>query len=270
MMSPDRKWVWDGSQWLPVADPSAPAHTSVFPGFNGASSDLPLPVATAQPMPVQIPYSVRSPAPQRAQPNVPRWDRPQTGLNKYLYIAAGAIVVVIGIGLVVQFGLFTLPGRATPSTPVVAQATPGLPPLTDRSDSARADRYLKSILAPPLAAMNDTSGPVELGCHGSLTVGCASALPPMDRELKHMLSVIDATKAAVPACIALNISNIRRDVAAMTQNLEGMQNASDENNSVAVKKDYLAYEAWRRLMLADLPAATSAQQTVCEPVVSGP
>jgi hypothetical protein len=271
MLSPDRKWVWDGSQWQPVADPNDPARKAVFAAFGTAAQDLPAPVNTARPSPVQAapPYNVyQQPSRKRAktgQPSPLLWDRRSSGLNQYLYVAAAAMVVLIGVVIALQFFQISLPWSRSSSSPQAS--TSSGPPLAARSDHAGADRYLNGILLPALAALNDTLRPVDTGCTGTMTLACSYALPPADKQLKKVVSLIDG--ASIPDCIAPTVAAIRRDVAGMDVNLASMQTASEQNNSVDVR----AYELRYRNGLAALQLDTQAAQTQqanCDPTVVGP
>jgi hypothetical protein len=271
MLSPDRKWVWDGSQWQPVADPDDPARKAVFAAFGAAAQNLPAPVDTARPVPTQVAppvYSVVKPSgrrPRSAQSSPLLWDRQSTGLNQYLYIAAAAVVVLIGVVVALQFFQISLPWIKTSSSPQTSNSSG--PPLTARSEHGTADRYLNGILLPALAALNDTLRPVDTGCTGTMTVACSYALPPADKQLKQVVSLIDG--ATLPDCIATGVMAIRRDVAGMDANLANMESASEANNAVDVKAYELRYRNGLAALQLDTQAA-QAQQANCDATVVGP
>lgn len=269
MMSPDHKWVWDGHQWLPVADPTAPAHQSVFPAYNSVTQAAP-PVSMAPPpVAVEVQYPV-GPSPMAAPPAAPLWERPQTGLNRYLYISAGGVVALIAIVLVAQLaGIVNLPFGSRPVAGP-AQAPSAVAQLSERSDFARADRVMKGVVTPALAGLNDTLGLLDQGCHGTLTVACSSTVTPADREIKHAIGLIDAAQPIVPPCVATGVAALRRDLAGMDVNLGLMQTAFDQNDNASVKGYYLRYENGHAALSTDLAAATQAEQAHCVKDITGP
>src|SRR5579864_3237388 len=116
MLSPDGKWVWDGNRWLPLADPSTASHHAVFAAWNGVRVEAPV-AAEAAPVPLPqaprpaprpaVTYAAPAPAPDAP---LPLWrQQTSTGLNKYLYIVAGVIAVIVLAIVVNSFGPFTLP-----------------------------------------------------------------------------------------------------------------------------------------------------------------
>jgi len=280
MLSPDHKWVWDGSQWQPIADPENAAHESVLPAYNTVTRDLPVPVADARPIPGPPPMSVSAPVPlnvsrpqagrsRRAQPSPVLWNQPPTGLNKYLYATAAGLVVLIGLVIVFQVAGFSLPfGRSTGSSQ--APVTDTGPPLTSRSESASADRYMKGIIAPAVAGLNDTLAILDRGCHGSLTVSCSSTVAPTDRAIKNFVSAIDGSVFTVPACIATAVAKMRRDAAGMDANLNLMLTAFDQNDLGSVNGYYLRYENGHAALVADLAAMPQLEQAACNTDVTGP
>jgi hypothetical protein len=270
MMSPDGKWVWDGHQWIPVADPTAQGQQAVSSPFDAASMNGPVmmasPPAAVQ---VQVPYSV-GPAPVSARPAGQLWDRQQTGLNKYLYIGAGAVALLIVLVLVGQFaGLISLPFGTSPAANSLSPET-STPALSARSDFARADRVMKTVVTPALAGLNDTLGPLDQGCHGTLTIACSSTLAPADREIKHAIALIDAVQPTVPPCLGSNVAAIRRDLSGMDVNLGLMQTAFTKNDNGSVKGYYLRYENGHAALSTDLAAATQAEQQTCSQDIAGP
>ena len=270
MLSPDRKWVWDGRQWLPVADPNAPAHQGVFKAFDVATKDLPPPVVDVRPVPVQMPYTVSRPAKgkQQPQPLGVLWDRPKTGLNRYLYIAAGGLVAVIALVLVLQYVEIGLPTTSAVQSPRPT-ASP-VPALSARSDAARADRYMNGILFPALNNLNDTLTPVARFCHTVMTTVCGAAVPPADRDMKAVLKVMDSTTGLVPGCISAGVAGMRRDLGAMDVNLVGASTAFDNNDTNAVRFDLNTYRASLQLLANDEKLTTQTLQPACTSDVTGP
>jgi hypothetical protein len=274
MLSPDHKWVWDGTQWQPVADPNDPARKAVFAAFAAAAQDLPTPVATARPAtgqarPIGVPYTVARPRgrrPKTPAPNQPLWTQRKTGLNKVLYISAAAVAILIGVVLVLNFLPVSLPwANASGTQPAPVSAGPA---LADRSDFARADQFLKAILPPALARLDDVMGPVREGCNGSLTLTCQYAIPPAQKQAKNLLSAINA--ATVPDCIASNYARIRLDATGVDNGLKSMQSGYDQNSVLDMKNGVAHLLSSRQALTADVVAAGKAQQAGCDPQVTGP
>src|SRR6202035_5637006 len=97
MLSPDGKWVWDGTQWRPIAH-----HETLFPSWQSITVEPAGAVAEA----VQAPVQMAAPAAVRTQPvdpglaypsmpqSAPAWRRKEpkaTGANFYLYFIAGVV-----------------------------------------------------------------------------------------------------------------------------------------------------------------------------------
>jgi hypothetical protein len=273
MLSPDHKWVWDGSEWQPIADPNDPARKGVFAAFTSAAQDLPAPVATARPVavqaaPVGLPYSVNKPKSRRgksAQPSPLLWEQPKTGLHKYLYIVAGAVAALIVVLLALQYLQISLPWTtASTSQPTPASA----PPLTDRSDFARADRFLTGIVAPAVTRLDDVMGPVKEGCNGLLTLTCEYAVPPAQRQAKNLLAVISA--ATVPDCIGSSFARIKADATGINGGLVSMQAGYDHNSVADMKNGLARLMSSRQALTLDVAAAGKAQAAGCDRTVTGP
>src|SRR5579872_2771299 len=132
MLSPDGKWVWDGTEWKPI-----PQREALFPSWQSIAVDPAAPVApAAQPAgaPVQVAAPVALSAPALTQPvdpglayapyglsmpeSAPPWrsvPKP-TGMNMYYYLIAGVVgIVIILVVLNSVFPLWLiLPGPKPP------------------------------------------------------------------------------------------------------------------------------------------------------------
>lgn len=263
-LSPDRKWLWDGKQWLPVAAPAAGPLAPVAPPIQAA-----VPVAEPVAVPVApapayvVPYPAKPPEPQAAE--VPLWEqRPSTGLNKYLYGVAGVVVLLIAALYLNSLGTITLPWMATAESRPTPKPTP---PLTERSDYARADRFLSALLAPALADMNQSIGTLQTTCGGAMTVSCQSALVGADSQIKSVLSMVDRER--VPTCIAAPVSKIRSDLASMDAAVKiGLQGYKDNQNG-ALTQALSGFSAAGKALTADVNAA-NAQKASCDTQIVGP
>src|SRR5690348_7496229 len=160
MLSPDGKWVWDGTQWQPIAH-----HESVFPSWQSVAAVEP--AAVQAPIPVPTPAAMPTPAlvqpmnpmmyPQVGAPAAPLWKpKPKaTGISYPLYFAAGIVgIVIVLIVLNSVFPLWLLlPGPKAAAAPPSPKA-PAVPALSQRSDYARADYFANTLLAPQLRTLN--------------------------------------------------------------------------------------------------------------------
>ena len=263
MLSPDGKWVWSGSEWLPIA-----GHGAVFAAWNSIAVEAVAP-EVAQPVAVQAP--MRAPVMQYAavQPEVeavPLWqEQRKSGLNKYLYIVAGVIAVVVAIVAVNSLGI---------QWPWSVSAPEGLsrntyipPPVAVRSDAGRADYFLTGVLAPPMLALSQDTEIVKETCYGNLTEACQTAVTAAENQVKQVLAAID--HATLPICVASNVAKLRVDVASM-----------DDALSLAIKgyKDSLGSEVTQGVSRLVAPAqraqagaaAANTQKTRCDTQRVGP
>lgn len=274
MLSPDRKWVWDGSRWLPLADPSTATHHAVFAAWNGVRVEAPVaveatpvvqaprPAARPAPPPV-VRYVAPAPAPEEP---VPLWQQQaDTGLNKYLYIVAGVIAVVV-LGVVVNsFGPFTLPWMqaASPGPSVAA----GPPPLATRSSYAQAERFITGFLTPAMNDMDQRITTTRETCVGPLTVGCQDAVTETDNQAQALLAIVD--QATVPACIATPVARFRSDVSKVHDDLQAAIKSFPANNAFQTNDDLARYGGAVQSLPADL-AAISAAKPTCDIALVGP
>lgn len=272
MLSPDGKWVWDGSRWLPLADPSTAAHHAVFAAWNGVRVEAPVAVEAA---PVPLPQASRpaarpvvryaAPAPAPEEP-VPLWrQQTSTGLNKYLYIAAGLIAVVVLAVVVNSFGPFTLPWmQSTSSGPTLAA---GPPPLTTRSGYAQADRFITGFLAPAMDDMTQRMATTRGTCVGALTISCQEAVTETDNQAQVLLTVVD--KAMVPSCIAAPVTGFRADISKVHTDLQAAMKGFAANNTFQTNDVLARYASDVKAVPADY-AAISAAKATCDPSITGP
>lgn len=269
MLSPDGKWVWDGSRWLPLADPSTAAHHAVFPAWNGVRVEAPVaaeaaPVVRA-PRPAPRPVvRYAAPAPAPAEP-VPLWrQQADTGLNKYLYIAAGLIALVV-VGVVVNSLGFTLPWMQVTSSGPTAAAGP--PPLSTRSSYAQAERFFTGYLAPAMDDMNQRIATTRETCVGPVTVSCQEAVTETDNQAQAMLAIVDHN--TVPACIAGPVARFRGDVSKVHDDLQAVIKSFTGNNTFQTGTLISRYAGAVPAVPADYAAITAAKAT-CDIALVGP
>jgi hypothetical protein len=272
-LSPDGKWVWDGSTWRPIAGVAEPAHMGVFAAYT--SIEVPEePVAVAvQPMPVQvrtpvIDYSYTPP--EVADPEAPLWNQPaRSGITMYLYVGGAVVVLVVAMMILNSMNFIQLPFFATRSQPSpVAVATPSLSATTyPRSESGRADQFLNATIAPAVDSFNQTL-PAMLACNGVMSNSCFDAINISEPQMKNLLSAID--HAAIPPCIAPAMKNYRSDLGVMEAGLQLALKGYKDNQRGEVIDGLYRFNHYAVPLPALLRSAVSAQQTVCTTDQEGP
>lgn len=273
MLSPDGKWVWDGTRWLPLADPSTASHHAVFAAWNGIRVEAPVavegPPLQQAPRPAPrpavryaAPAPAAAPAPEEA---VPLWrEQADTGLNKYLYAAAGLIALVV-VGVVVSSLGITLPWmQATSSGPTAAA---GPPPLTTRTGYAQAERFITGYLAPAMDDMNQRITTTREVCVGPVTISCQEALTETDNQAQDVLAIVD--KNPVPTCIATPVTRFRGDVSKVHDDLQTVMKSFTGANTFQTTTYISRYAAAVPAVQADYAAITAAK-TTCDIALVGP
>jgi hypothetical protein len=267
-ISPDGKWVWDGTEWQPVAGRDS-GRQAVFPAFSQAALDSALMGAEPAPRQVEAPSPVMNYPVDYTNPQslVPLWQRQAPRVNKYVvYGAVGAVVLVMAMIFLNSLGTISWPWSS--DGPVQAVGTPGPAPPVMRSDYAVANRFLAGFLSPALAQMNKTTAAQRLSCNGVLTVGCQSALIESDNQVKNMLSVVQ--NAPTPVCIAPNVARFKVDLTAMDAALQvALQSYNDNSKSELVKGLGRFYSASARMQV-DLTAIGNARTAYCDTQLTGP
>jgi len=199
---------------------------------------------------------------------VPLWRQgTSTGINKYLYIGAAAVVVLMGAVLLSTLGPLTLPWARPAASQPAPVAKPAVP-LASRSDFARADRFLTGVLPPAVAALDDVMGPIREGCNGSMTVTCEYAIGPAQKEATQLVTVVGA--ASIPDCIAASYARITVDAAGISGGLQTMQGGYDHNRAADIRSGLNRLLGGRQALTIDVSAAGKAQQAGCEQAVTGP
>src|SRR5579859_4681947 len=271
MLSPDGKWIWDGTRWLPLADPTTAAHHAVFQAWNGVRVEAP--VAVEAPPVVQAPRPVARPVVRYAAPApapdapVPLWQQqPDTGLNKYLYIVAGVIAVIVLAIVINSLGLFTLPWMQDNSSgPTVAA---GPPPLATRSSNAQADRFITGILTPPMDEMTQRIATTRGICVGPVTISCQGAVTETDNQAQALLTILDQA-TGVPPCIATPVARYRADLSKVNDDLQAAMKSFAANNTPQTDALLARYESAVQAVPADF-AAISAAKATCDTALVGP
>jgi hypothetical protein len=279
-LSPDGKYVWDGSQWQPIADPAEPVHRGVFAAWNAIKVEPADPVAAAQPVQfqpqVQTPMLVREPpapaidyAYEVDEPVTPLWQQPtRSGKTNYLYAGAGLVVFVIAIMLLNSFNFFQFAWLNSSSSNPVASPQPS--PVVDqtRSEFGRADRFLNGSLAPALTELGDTLQKMQT-CNGTLSNSCYDAINSTDPELKKVLAVIDH-ETNIPPCIAAPMKSFRADVVVMQSGIQLALKGYKDNQRGEVGNGLSQFSRGGQAMVADGHTADQALKTQCTKDLEGP
>ncbi len=263
-MSPDGQWVWDGIEWQPVG-----THRSVFPSWNSirvepaqpAAAPAPAQAVMEQPQPVMS-YPVYAVADAVAPP---LWQRQSTGLNKYLYWAAGGIALVTAVILINSMAPFIEWPWSGGSG--AAPAATGLPPLATRTDYARADRFVRLSLGPAMSSLAPTLPVLKETCNGLLTVSCQNAITASDKQVKAVLTAIDGQ--TIPACIATPVTRLRADLVASDAALQVAQKGYKDNSKSEVTQGVAQFKKVSAPLAAEAAAATPASR-LCDTGVAGP
>ncbi len=202
-----------------------------------------------------------------AEPSTPLWEKPARGTSTYLYVAGGAVVLIMVMLVlnslsVVPFHWFGYDDGST-ARPT---ATP-LPPATARTDFVRADRFLKYSLDPAVVALNQTLPDLKV-CNGTLSNSCLSAITATDQQMKKLLSVID--HGAIPPCIAAGMSKLRADLAAMEAGLQIALKGYQDNLAAEVNQGLSRFGSGGPALQADGTALDQVQKTQCSTQQVGP
>lgn len=267
-LSPDGRWVWDGHQWQPV-----PVVVGDVAGI------VPLVTAAAAPAPavVVIPYSpphVQAPAmpymvPAAEESAVPLWEEPARtgGVSLYLFGAAALVVLIMAMMALSTLNIVRLPWQSDGSTAARATSTP-LPPLATRSESARADRFLNSTLAPALVAVNQTVPSLAQTCNGTLSNACQDSITATDQQMKKLLAVID--RADIPPCIAGGVTKLRIDLSGMESGLVLALSGFKDNKPNLLAAGLNRFTSLSQAIPADAKSLDQAQKTQCNTQQVGP
>jgi hypothetical protein len=257
-LSPDGRWVWDGHQWQPVAVVVGDV-AGVVPVATAAPAPAPA-VAVAYAPPVYV-------APPPEETVVPLWqEAPRQGISIYLFAAAALVVLVMAMMALNSMNIVRLPWQSAEQPPARPAANP-TPLLTDRTEYARADRFLTYSLTPALAALNLTLPAIGQSCNGTMSNSCRDSITATDQQIAKVLAVID--RSEIPPCIAPGMSRIRADFATMDTGLQLALKGFKDDSKTEVAQGLARFSSAGPALSADSKAVDQALKT-CSTEKTGP
>jgi hypothetical protein len=265
-VSPDGKWIWDGSQWQPLPEATwEPAAEVVIPQAVAVAAPIQQRVQFSpveiQPQPAAFSYPVAG-YPVADAPITPLWAEPaRSGRPLYIYAGAAAVVLIMLMMVLNSTNIIQLPwpgGTANSAGPTIRPS-----PTPKTSDYARADRFLNVYLAPALPSVGHTLPALQSACTGTLSSGCLTMLNAAKQQMTTLLSTIDS--GDVPPCIAAGAKAARLDLQSMADGLDMSLNGYQDNNGAAVYGGIYRFAYFGRSLKAD-PAAINAQKVHCSKV----
>ncbi len=273
MLSPDKKWFWDGQQWQPIAGDAEAGHRGLFPSWNAAHVEA---VAAAPSAPVQ--RAVEAPAisyplvgmPGEAAEETPLWRRARKSSVSYpLYVGGGLLFVIVGILLLNALApAIQWPWSSPPAEPAAKAAVFVPPQPTRRTDFARADVFFTKSLTPAISSLNQAVTLQRESCNGTLTNSCQTALSATDVQLMAVLSVID--HSPVPLCITPAVAKAKADMQGMRDSLKSASSAYGDNNRTKLAAGLAAFNKVNAPLAADVRAIGAAGKGLCDTAVTGP
>jgi len=267
MMSPDGKYFWDGQKWVAVASASDAGHRSVFPSWNEIH-------VTVADQPVRQPVAVQArpmPAIQYGPPSsdVPLWERaPKSKMSYGIYVAGGFLALLVLFGLISAWGpLIVSYFVAAPEPPRAVTPSPTPPPLTVRSDYARADGFLTYQVTPAMAKVWPAIQLFNETCV-NLTSTCQNAATAALAQVKGVESMID--HAQIPTCIASQVAKVRGELTGMDAAITLAVKAFADNKKTELSTAVSRYRAASKTLNADIAAISKAATARCDTLATGP
>ena len=243
-LSPDGNWVWDGSQWQPVAGvEAAPAHAGVFKAYDAIVVEPVAPTIVAAPPAVQYEQQYPLPVPTPdysyggSQPDLtPLWQKTKGGgYGRYLYFVAAIALFVMVLIVLSSMSIVSLPfiSAGSKSSPNAAVVSPSPTPDTSGPDATRADRFLNGQLRPALVLFDATLPAIDRFCTtGNLSTSCFDAFTATDAEVKKVMAVIAA--GDIPRCIAVTMAKMKANVKGMDDQIQSAFTGFQNNDKFVV------------------------------------
>jgi hypothetical protein len=176
----------------------------------------------------------------------------------YLFVAAAAVVLIMAMMALNSLQIYRLPWQSDGQSQVRPKPTP-TPLLSERTDYARADRFLNISFAPAVAALNLTLPAIGQSCNGTLTSSCLNAINATDQQVIRVLAVID--RGELPPCIAPGMSKVRADFATMDTGLQLAIKGFKDDSKTEVAQGLARFGAAGPALQADGKALDQALKT---------
>jgi len=268
MMSPDGKYFWDGQKWVAVASASDAGHRSVFPSWN----EIHVTVADQPVAPLPVAVQARpAPAIQYGPPStdVPLWERaPKSKMSYGMYVAGGLLAVLVLFGLISAWGpLIASYFVAAPEPPRAATPSPTPPPLSVRSDYARADRFFTYQVTPAMSKVWPALQLFNETCV-NITSSCQNAAVAALAQVKGVESMID--HAQIPSCIATQVARVRGELTGMDAAITLAVKAFADNKKTELSTAVSRYKTASKTLGADIAAISKAATARCDTQATGP
>lgn len=263
-MSPDGKWVWNGSEWQPVVG-IEPAHEAVFAAWKSIQVEPALPAEdAAQPREMQmqspspaVDYSYPAPEYSSSEPIASLWQQSKGDrIGKYLYPVAGLAVLVMAMMVLNSMNFISLPWIGSKASNSSQAARPSPTPDVSGSDAVRADRLLNN-LKPPLSALDLTIPAIGLHCV-TLSTDCYDALTASNEQVSKVMAVL--ANADIAPCIAVPMSGMRTDTKGLGDQLQLALKGFQDNNKSELSGGINHFRTYRQSAAGDMNAALLAEK----------
>jgi hypothetical protein len=119
-----------------------------------------------------------------------------------------------------------------------------------------------------MVGFNKTVSTQVLSCNGVLTVGCQGVLIETDNQVKDAVAGVGG--APVPVCIALNVSKLKIDLAALDAFLQNSLQAYSDSSKSGLAAGLAGFNYQDRMLQADILATFKAQAAFCDSQLTGP
>lgn len=273
-LSPDGKYVWDGSQWQPIAGMTEATHAGVFPSWDSIQVDPSNPAAglNEQASPVQAPVQMQPVVPAidysyaNAEPSTPLWQQPNKGVSTYLYFGGGLVVLLMAMIVLNSLNLVQLPFLSAGSSSPVQTAKPSPTPDYSGTDYDRADRFLNGSVAPALVNLDKTIPGLLARCdvqvtNTALSNTCFIAINASDEQAKNLITAVQA--GDIPTCIAAPMAKALADMQGMEKQLQVAVVGFQDNSADGLATGIYRFKTFHQLTIDDLHAAIRSQKADC-------
>jgi hypothetical protein len=215
--------------------------------------------------PPVVNYAANYSAPQ--QTSAPLWQVKPGHWNKYLYVVAAVVVLVIAGIFLSSLGPIYLPWFGGSNQAVTP--TPGPSLLSKRSDYAAADQFETGTLQPAIVAFNKAVSAQTLSCNGVLTlsVGCQEALTVTNGQLQSALSAVN--KDLAPLCIEPNVLKISVDLAGLEIYMKNALQAFSDSSKRELAAAFSGFFTTDHSLQVDFNAS-QALGLLCDTQLTGP